>query len=130
MVSFTTFPRTQPPPFWAASVIGVFRAHEAKISTPTLSKGLTSDGVLRELGPDLTALGFDVEEGKLQNQRIRRPVFFGENGEPALQYEVDGYHPEWRCGLEIEAGPRPVPVRRRSGRWRRRVCLHRRVDGG
>jgi len=31
-------------------------------------------------------------------------VFFGENGEPTLKYEVDAYHPKWRCGLEVEAG--------------------------
>lgn len=23
---------------------------------------------------------------------------------PILNYQIDAYHPEWRCGLEIEAG--------------------------
>ena len=36
--------------------------------------------------------------------RIRRPVYFGENGIPSLAYEIDGFHPGWRCGIEIEAG--------------------------
>jgi hypothetical protein len=31
-------------------------------------------------------------------------VLFGANGEPDLQYYVDAYQPEWRCGLEVEAG--------------------------
>jgi hypothetical protein len=31
-------------------------------------------------------------------------VFYGENGIPALNYQIDAYHPAWRCGLEIEAG--------------------------
>lgn len=31
-------------------------------------------------------------------------MFFGENGEPSLRYEIDAYHPEWKCGLEVEAG--------------------------
>jgi hypothetical protein len=31
-------------------------------------------------------------------------VFFGENGIPTLRYEIDAYHPEWKCGLEVEAG--------------------------
>ena len=31
-------------------------------------------------------------------------MFFGENALPELQYEVDAWHPEWRAGLEIEAG--------------------------
>jgi hypothetical protein len=33
-----------------------------------------------------------------------RPVFFGENGMPTLSYQIDAYHPEWRAGLEVEAG--------------------------
>jgi len=31
-------------------------------------------------------------------------VFFGEGGKASLLYEIDAYHPEWRCGLEVEAG--------------------------
>jgi hypothetical protein len=31
-------------------------------------------------------------------------VFFGEDGRPTLRYQIDAYHPNWRCGLEIEAG--------------------------
>lgn len=30
-------------------------------------------------------------------------MLFGENGEPDLQYEVDGYHEGKRYGLEVEA---------------------------
>ena len=31
-------------------------------------------------------------------------MFFGENAEADLQYEVDAWHPEWLAGLEVEAG--------------------------
>ena len=41
--------------------------------------------------------------GKRATEKVRRPVFFGD-GTPDLQYEIDAFHPEWRCGLEIEAG--------------------------
>ena len=41
-------------------------------------------------------------------KKIERPVFFGEGGEPTLRYEIDAYHPEWKCGLEVEAG-RAIP---------------------
>ena len=48
--------------------------------------------------------GFQVEKGKVREQKIERPVFFGENGVPALRCQIDAYHPGWRCGLEVEAG--------------------------
>jgi hypothetical protein len=57
--------------------------------------------ILRE---DLTALGFIVEGGKQKAHKIQRPVFYGENGVPTMHYEIDAYHADWRCGLEIEAG--------------------------
>jgi hypothetical protein len=70
----------------------------------SLSKGLTSDQVLNVIRPDLIDLGFSVEAGKLKEDKIERPVFFGVDGEPTLRYEIDAYHKEWRCGLEVEAG--------------------------
>ena len=103
-IRFTSFPRTEPPPPWTAQILQVFRAAEPSICTKTLAKGLTSDAVLARLCEDLRALGFQVEGGKKADDKIKRPVFFGENGEPDLQYEIDAFHPEWRCGLEIEAG--------------------------
>ena len=84
--------------------MAVFRAHEQAISTETLAKGLTSDQVLAVLCGDLISLGFEVERGKRQTQKIKRPVFFGENGVPTVQYEIDGFHRDWKCGIEVEAG--------------------------
>ena len=103
-IRFSTFPRTQSPPEFTGSIVSIFQAWEASIATIGREKGLTSDAVLRELRPDLVELGFIVEQGKSVADKIKQPVFFGENGIPALQYEVDAYHPEWRCGLEVEAG--------------------------
>lgn len=99
-----TFPRTEPPPHYTGDLVQVFRTHEAEICTRTLEKGLTSDVVLATLRNDLVAIGFAVEASKLANDKIKRPVFFGENGQPDLQYEIDAFHDEWGCGLEIEAG--------------------------
>src|SRR4029077_2571839 len=86
------------------SVVEVFRSHEEQISTNALEKGLESDGVLQKLCAGLQARGCQVESGKSSGTNLARPVFYGENGEPTLRYEIDGYHPEWRCGLEVEAG--------------------------
>jgi hypothetical protein len=103
-VRFTSFPRTAPPPTFVLEVVAAFQQHEKAISTLSLIKGLTSDGVLAVLRDQLIGLKFEVEAGKRIGQKIKRPVFFGENGRPALQYEIDAYQSNWKCGLEIEAG--------------------------
>jgi hypothetical protein len=100
---FICFPRTDPPPSFAEKIVGVFRKHDVSIGTQNLSKGLTSNEVLKVIRTDLVGLGFDVETGKEKNAKIHRPVFFGEDGEPTLRYEIDAYHREWRCGFEVEA---------------------------
>jgi hypothetical protein len=103
-IRFSSFPRTEPPPPFTQEIVEAFRSAEASICTRTLSKGLTSDNVLGELRPKLRELGFAVESSKQQTDKIKRPVFFGENGHPDLQYEIDAFHPGWKCGLEVEAG--------------------------
>lgn len=101
---FSNFPRTQTPPAFISQVVEVFERHSDKIGTVQRNKGLTSDQALAVLRADLVSLGFDVEASKREKDKIKRPVFFGENAQPNLQYEVDAWHPEWRAGLEVEAG--------------------------
>ena len=57
--------------------------------------------VLRD---DLCKIGFEIEAGKTVAAKLKRPVFFGEDGRPSRQYEIDGFHSSWCCGIEIEAG--------------------------
>ena len=103
-VRFSTFPRTQTPPAFVAEVVAVFERHADEMGTGRTGETLKSDQSLAVLRSDLVALGFGVEAGKRADEKIKRPVFFGENAEPELQYEVDAWHPEWRAGLEVEAG--------------------------
>ena len=103
-IRFSSFPRTSPPPCWLTQVIDVFRAVESHINTELLDKGLKSDEVLGHLRPGLERLKFEVERGKGKSEKVDRPVFFGENGIPTLRYEIDAYHGDWKCGLEVEAG--------------------------
>ncbi|MEM8494175.1 MAG: hypothetical protein AAF663_02160 [Planctomycetota bacterium] len=103
-IKFTHFPRTQPTPDYVFGIIDVFRSHEETIATQDHATGLKSDEVLALLRNDLRKLGFDVESGKARQDRIVRPVFFGENGEPTKTYSVDAYWKEHLCGLEVEAG--------------------------
>ena len=103
-VRFISFPQTKPAPEFVPSIVETFRKHEPSISTIALAKGLESDPVLKELASDLANLGFIVETAKATKAKIPRPVFYGENGLPSLRYDIDAYHPLWRCGLEVEAG--------------------------
>ena len=102
-IRFTSFPRTEPPPAFIHKIVDVFRERESEIATEHLNRHLKSDDVLRLIGPGLIALGFAVESGKTADKVINRPVFFGENGQPTLRFEVDAYHSAWQCGLEVEA---------------------------
>lgn len=103
-IRFISFPKTEPPPIFAQSIVDIFSQFEKQISTLLLDKGLTSNGVLFVIREKLVNLGFEVESGKRKAEKILRPVFFGENGAPTLKYEIDAFHSEWRCGLEVEAG--------------------------
>lgn len=101
---FSTYPRTQTPEEFLESVINVFNGHFDEIGTERRKKGLTSDQVLAVIREDLVNIGFDVESGKREQDKIKRPVFYGENAQPDLQYEIDAWHQEWSAGLEVEAG--------------------------
>lgn len=103
-IRFISFPRTQPPPTFIEPIVAVFRDHEASFATKVVKEALDSNGVLSILRDTLMKLGFQVEQGKHKAGKIERPVFYGENGVPTLRYQIDAYHAEWRCGLEVEAG--------------------------
>lgn len=103
-IRYSTFPRTILPPRIAETVADIFRNSEPDISTVELTKGLKSDKVLDAVRPGLVRAGFTVESNKTSKGTIDRPVFFGENGKPSLNYQVDAYHNEHECGLEVEAG--------------------------
>jgi hypothetical protein len=101
---FSTFPRTQTPVHFVPEIVSVFRTHSAQIGTAELAKGLSSDAVMATLRDGLCKLGFEIEMGKSTASKLKRPVFFGQDGRPSRQYEIDGFHSAWRCGIEIEAG--------------------------
>jgi hypothetical protein len=103
-IIFSTFPKTGKPKDYALLVVDIFQKHFDTISTLNLTKGLDSDGVLAVLRKDLTDNGFEVEKSKKQEDKIYRPVFFGENAQPTVKYEIDAFHNQWKCGLEVEAG--------------------------
>jgi hypothetical protein len=56
------------------------------------------------LASGLVDLGYAVESGKKREQKISRPVLFGENGVPQVSYEIDAFHDSLGVAVEVEAG--------------------------
>jgi hypothetical protein len=98
------FPRNVRPLAWVSSFLEVLRSAEGKISTVEHKTGLNSDAVLSELSTGLIALGYAVESGKTKQAKIHPPVLFGENGTPAVNYQIDAFHDELGIAVEVEAG--------------------------
>ena len=105
-IEYYSYPSTRRPPPIAAEVVRAFRSLEPEISTVALSRedSLKSDGVLETVRPDLETAGFEVETGKGADNLVHRAATFGKNGRRDHGYEVDGYHEEERCVIEVEAG--------------------------
>lgn len=103
-IRFSTFPKTARPKDFSLEVVSIFKKYLSEISTIDLAKGLDSDTVLSIIRDNLVHLGFNVERSKKKGDKIFRPVFFGESGETTVQYEIDGFNDEWKCGIEVEAG--------------------------
>jgi hypothetical protein len=98
------FPRNVRSPTWTSSLVEIVKTAEGKIATIERKTGLGSDAVLSELSPGLVALGYVVESGKTKAAKIHRPVLFGENGSPVVNYEIDAFHDELGVAVEVGAG--------------------------
>ena len=97
------YPTHSPAPAWAHDFVSVVQHARPTIDSQA-TDGLTSDVVLGELRPGLEGLGYHVERGKRAQEKVRRPVLFGENGRARVTYEVDAAHDDLGVVVEIEAG--------------------------
>jgi hypothetical protein len=97
------YPQRKEPPPWVHALVRVFDAAQPAIDSLTI-QGLQSDGVLAQVRAGLEALGYQVEAGKETRHRIVRPVLFGDQGRPRVNYEVDAVHDSEGVLLEVEAG--------------------------
>lgn len=97
------FPRNIRPPAWVNPFVEVVREARAEVNSRSVDH-LTSDKVLESLRPGLEALGYEVERGKRQAEKVVRPVLFKEQGATAVPYEVDAANDDLGIVVEIEAG--------------------------
>lgn len=96
------FPAWTAPPAWVTPLVDVIGAARVAIDSGAVS-GLTSNKVLAAIRPRLLHLGFEVESGQTNREKIRRPVLFGPQGHPQVEYQVDGWHAEHKVLVEVEA---------------------------
>jgi len=98
------YPLNAAPPDWARELVDAVNQQELRISTEHEYTGLDSDEVLAQLRPGFERLGYEVEKGKRSDQKVRRTVLFGENGEPEVNYDIDAFNDYLGIAVEVEAG--------------------------
>ena len=102
---WTYFPRNARPPQWVVDLIAATATARPVIDSSPLpaeeAARLTSDTVLASLRPGMEELGYQVESGKSQGQKIQRHVLFGENGRAEVMYEIDAFHDQLGIAVEV-----------------------------
>ena len=102
MIQWSYYPRSKRVDWLAFQVVEAFKAEQT--SFDSASHALTSNGVLALVRDRLIALGFDVECGKRESDKIAVPVLFGRNGKAEKSFFADAYHANEGFVLEVEAG--------------------------
>lgn len=97
------FPRHLAPPSWIKEFNRAVNASQTLIESFTHER-LDSNDVLQILRAELIKQGWLIEAGKKMEDKISRPVLYGDRGETKVNYEIDGWHPEHKAVLEIESG--------------------------
>jgi hypothetical protein len=75
-----------------------------KVINSELNNKFESDEILKALEKDLESIGWSVETGKKDIQKISRPVLYGDKGKTRVSYQIDGWNPAHKIVLEIESG--------------------------
>lgn len=96
------FPKHSPAPDFLLKVVQVFEANADAIETP--ANQFSSNDVLEAVADDLEMIGYLVERGKREDQKIIRPVLYGKNGNVEKSFEVDAWDHQNKVILEVEAG--------------------------
>ena len=102
MINWQYYPKSDAASTELEAVVDIFVDYQASIDSQKFD--LSSNDVLAVLTPGLLALGFEVETGKKQIEKVRVPVLFGRHGDPELTFEADAAKLESHIVLEVEAG--------------------------
>ena len=103
VIRWIYYPLSKKTSDYAQDVINVFERN-LKIIDLKMYKNQTSNAALKKIKADLECIGFDVESGKKQTEKIQVPVLFGVNGVVEKYFEADAYNKNKKWVLEVEAG--------------------------
>lgn len=102
MIKFQLFPRSHSITPDLAAVVQCFQSIESLIDSSTFN--YSSNEVLEIIEPQLTRINFNVEAGKLRNQKINVPVLFGLNNLVDKSFDADALSVDGKIVIEVEAG--------------------------
>lgn len=102
MIQFQFFPRSVGITPQIQQVVDCFFAVEAEITSS--KNNLVSNDVLSLLRPKFESIGFRVELGKKDAQKIKVPVLFGLGNKVDKYFNADAVSPDGSIVVEIEAG--------------------------
>lgn len=102
MINWQFFPKSIEAPEVARGIVSCFKNVIEHIDSTKFE--LQSNDVLRHVCPGLQAMGFEVETGKKNSEKIHVPVLFGLNGATEKSFEADAYSVKDGFVLEVEAG--------------------------
>jgi hypothetical protein len=102
MISWQLFPKSLKPPAVVVQTVAAFEQVASTIDSATHQHA--SNQVLSLVRSGLEQVGFCVETGKTQKQKVSVPVLFGRSGKPEKTFDADAYHEAERFVFEVEAG--------------------------
>ncbi len=102
MIKYQFFPRSVGLAQPIKAVVDCFLSIESQIDSST--NNLNSNQVLSLLRPCLLRIGFKVEAGKREAEKIKVPVLFGLDNKVDKYFNADAVSEDGRIILEVEAG--------------------------
>jgi hypothetical protein len=103
MINWSFFPRSMPLTGFGFSIVNVFKEIADSIDS-TKNQVQHSNAVLKQLRAGLETLGFKVESGKTNQEKIEIPVLFERNGKKKKSFNADAHSSQEGWVLEVEAG--------------------------
>lgn len=103
MTNWQYYPKSDEIPAHLMRVVrDVFDSNETNITSSRHKHN--SNKVLEIARKNLENLGYFVESGKGQDEKVKIPVLFGRNGKLEKSFDADGWNKETKTVIEIEAG--------------------------